>query len=325
MAVRSQWLSAWLALSFLGPALLAQEGYPLSVPTPKGSPAPGHHKYQVTARDDLKLQVHEWAPPKPAADNPVVVFIHGIGMHGEPYGSIASGFTSRGLVLVAPDLRGHGRSEGKREALSAPQVLRADLGAVIGEVNRRYPGAPVVLAGESMGGLLATDYAWRGERRVAGLALLAPAFAIKPPPLDPGDLLTPGFVSLVSDLRLKPSTSEESGFIKARRADGLALRKVSLTSYLAVLGMLQAEVALAAKEIKRPVLVCVAGKDQIVDSAATKRIFENMAAPERPKTWRQWDNAFHTLCWDPATPELIDVVAQWVLECGRDKPPQAKD
>jgi uncharacterized protein (TIGR03067 family) len=162
-----------------------------------------------------------------------------------------------------------------------------------------------------MGGLLAADYAWRGERQVAGLVLLAPAFAIKPPPLDPADLLTPGFVSLISDLRLKPSTSEGSGFIKARRADTLALGKVSITSYLAVLGILQAEVALAAKEIKQPVLVCAAGKDQIVDSAATKRFYEGMAAPERQKTWRQWDQGFHTLCWDPVTPQLIDGVAQW--------------
>ena len=226
--MRSLCLSAFLAIPLLGPGLAAQEGYPLSIPTPKGSSAPKYQQYRVLARDDLKLNVHEWAPSKPATDTPVVVFIHGIGMHGEPYASIASGFTTRGLLLVVPDVRGHGCSEGKREELAPPHMLRADLGAVIGHVNKRYPGAPIVLAGESMGGLLAADYAWRGERRVEGLVLLAPAFSIKPPPLDPGDLLTPGFVSLISDLRLKPSTSEGSGFIKARRADALALRADAL-------------------------------------------------------------------------------------------------
>jgi alpha-beta hydrolase superfamily lysophospholipase len=176
-----------------------------------------------------------------------------------------------------------------------------------------------------MGGLLAADYAWRGERRVAGLVLLAPAFAIKPAPLDPGDLLTPGFVSITSDLRLKPSTFEGSGFIKARRADALALRKVSVTSYLAVLGTLQAEVAFAARDIKKPVLICVAGKDQIVDSAMTKQVYDRMGVPRQQKTWRQWDDACHTLCWDPVTPQLIEEVARWALACCAEKAPKSKD
>ena len=308
------WLGACLALTLCGPAVAAQERYPLSIPTPKGSSAPTYQQYSVLARDDLKLNVHEWAPTKRVAGKPVILFIHGIGMHGEPYASIAGGFTARGLVLVVPDLRGHGRSEGKREELAAPQVLRADLGAVIGHVNRRYPDASIVLAGESMGGLLAADYAWRGERRVAGLALLAPAFFIKPSPPELGDLLIPGFISLDSEVRLKSSTSEQSGFIKARRADSLALHKVSIKSYLAVLGLLQTEVALAVTEIKQPVLVCVAGKDQIVDSVATKRFYDNIATPKLEKTWRQWDDAFHTVCWDPATPEWVPELVRWMLK-----------
>src|SRR5262245_11839493 len=114
---------------------------------------------KVSARDGTQLRVHEWAPPEPQKGKPVVLFIHGIGMHGKPYGSIAAGFTSKGLTFVVPDLRGHGLSKGTRGELAEPYVLRADLGAVIGLVHKHHPGAPVVLAGESMGGLLAADYA----------------------------------------------------------------------------------------------------------------------------------------------------------------------
>src|SRR5262245_20872189 len=98
--MRSWWLIACAALARCGPTLAAQEGYPLSVPTPKGAPAPAYQQTKVLARDDLKLHIHEWAPRKPAADKPVVVFLHGIGMHGEPYASIANGFTTSGLVFV---------------------------------------------------------------------------------------------------------------------------------------------------------------------------------------------------------------------------------
>jgi acylglycerol lipase len=310
--MRWSWLSVWLAIPVCATIVGAQETYPLSIPTPKDSPAPLYSQHTVLARDDAKLVVHEWVAPKPAVHKTVILFIHGIGMHGAPYASIAAGFTSHGLTFVVPDLRGHGRSEGKREELAAPHVLRADLAAVMTLMNERHPGASIVLAGESMGGLLAADYAWRGERRVAGLALLAPAFLIKPLLPDLGDLLHPGFISLDSEQRLKPSTAD-NGFIKARRADRLALPKVSLTSYLATLGILQAQWPLAATEIKLPILVCVGGKDQIVDSSATRRVFERIASAKQDKTWRQWDDACHTLCWDPVTPQLVEEVAQWAL------------
>jgi lysophospholipase len=235
-------------------------------------------------------------------------------MHGEPYGSIAAGFTSRGLVLVVPDLRGHGRSEGKRGELAEPHILRADLGAVIDVVRQRYPGAPVVLAGESMGGLLAADYAWRGEQRLAGLALLAPAFALSGDQFKPGALVKDLFgtrVSLEDGGKLADST-REPGFIKARKADALAIHEVERT-YLGVLWRLQVEVPLAAPEVKLPLFVAVAEKDRVIDNGAAKTFHDRAGTPKEKKTWRKWDRACHTLCWDPVTPELIEELAKWVL------------
>jgi alpha-beta hydrolase superfamily lysophospholipase len=290
--------------------------YPLSVPTPKGSPAPVYRRLEVRARDGTELVVHEWAPPTIPAGRPVVLFLHGIGMHGEPYGAVAAGFSARGLVFVVPDLRGHGRSGGERGELAPPHVLRADLGAVIGLIQRRHPDAPVVLAGESMGGLLAADYAWRGERPLAGLALLAPAFAVHPSQVklrELGAVLGSGGVSLDADDKLKASTRDE-GFIRALQADELALHRVS-SSYLAALAALQLEWPRAAAEVRLPLFVGVAGRERIVDPHAARRVFDRAATPQGEKTWREWDEARHTLCWDPLTPRVVDEVAGWALGC----------
>jgi alpha-beta hydrolase superfamily lysophospholipase len=279
-AVSRSWLLACLAVILHRTDVCAQLPYPVSVPTPSGSPAPVYQRHTVAARDGIKLAVHEWRPAEAADHAPAVMFVHGIGMHGEPYSSVAVGLTARGLTFVVPDLRGHGRSEGKRSELVPPHVLRADLGAVIGWVEKRHPGAPIVLAGESMGGLLAVDYAWRGERPVPGAALLAPAFAVHPAQVvapEPADLLTPGMVSLDAEARLRAST-REPGFIKARRSDPLALHKVS-ASYLATIAALQVEWALAGSEIKSPVLVCVGGQERIVYPVATRRVFDRLGTP----------------------------------------------
>src|SRR5436189_56952 len=132
VTVRWLWLLSSLSIFLHRTDVGAQGLYPLSIPAPAGSPAPIYQQHSVPARDGARLIVHEWRATRDVGDKPVVLFIHGIGMHGEPYSSIASGLTQRGLTFIVPDLRGHGRSEGKRGQLAPPHVLRADLGAVIG-------------------------------------------------------------------------------------------------------------------------------------------------------------------------------------------------
>lgn len=292
-----------------------QGGYPLSVPVRKGMAAPEYGAMEVPARDGKKLVVHEWAPAKRKADTPVVIFLHGIGMHGRPHGAVAPAFSARGIVFIVPDLRGHGYSQGDREVLADPDLLRSDLGEILGQINKRHPQAPLYLAGESMGGLLAAEYAARGERRLDGLILLVPAFAVHPSQIKLdglGKILWEGAVELASEAKLGPSTREPD-FIKARLKDDKALRQVK-NSYLFTLSRLQGQWPKSAEKINVPLFVGVAGKDRIIDGSASKGVFDRAATANHRKTWRQWDEACHTLCWDPLTETIMDEVAKWVLE-----------
>jgi len=141
-------------------------------------------------------------------------------------------------------------------------VLRSDIGAVIGFIDKKYPGAGLVLAGESMGGLIAVDYASWGERPLAGLVLLAPAFAVHPDVLKLKldikkvfDELAHG-VDLTMSERLDPSTRDK-GFIEARRKDKLAYRKVPPTTYLGKILVMQGDLPATVAEIKVPTFVAV--------------------------------------------------------------------
>jgi alpha-beta hydrolase superfamily lysophospholipase len=294
--------------------------YPLSVPVPPGRPAPLYQRYQVAARDGLRLVVHDCAPVKRQADQPIVLFLHGIGMHAVPYAAIAAGFTTQGIVLVAPDLRGHGLSEGTRGVLAPPHVLRADVGAVYESIEKRYPGAPVVLIGDSMGGLLAADYAWRGERRLAGLALLVPAFGVADGLLEKnlfslGEMLTSRRVPLGTPDQIH-SCTRNPAFARARLADPLALNEVSL-SYVMNIARMQRDWPAAAAEVNFPLYVVVAGKDRVVDNKATRKVYDRTATPAPEKIWRSYQDASHTVCWDPDTPAIIGDLARWVLQKAR--------
>ncbi len=193
----------------------------------------------------------------------------------------------------------------------------ADIGAVIDAIGKRCPDAPVVLLGDSMGGVIATDYAWRGEKRLAGLALMVPAFGLsssqwRKPGGDLRKLVTSGRIQLGTEAKMRPSTQSD-GFLKARLADKLALAEVKF-SYLTTIAEMQSEWSHAAAAIKVPLFVCVGGKDQVIDNALVRRFFDRVATPEKDKTWRKAGGAYHTVCWDPATPELIAELVQWVLE-----------
>jgi len=100
------------------------------------------------------------------AAKPVVVFIHGAGMDHTVWPLQARWFAHHGRSVLAVDLPGHGRSEGK--PIGSIEALGAWLGALIAA-----SGAPqAALVGHSMGALAAFEAAAQAPDRVAKLALL---------------------------------------------------------------------------------------------------------------------------------------------------------
>jgi alpha-beta hydrolase superfamily lysophospholipase len=156
------------------------------------------------------------------------------------------------------------------------------------------------------------------------LALLAPAFVVHPSQIpkfpDPRELLNG--VPLNTDDRLKASTREE-GFIKARKEDRLALPKVKTSYLMAILG-LQREWPRAAADLKLPLFIGVAGKDRVVEPKVVKKVYDLAGTPKKDKTWREWDEAYHTLCWDPLTPKVVEEMAKWALALSKSVMPKTK-
>ncbi|WP_307874781.1 alpha/beta fold hydrolase [Frankia nepalensis] len=114
------------------------------------------------------------------ADGPLLVCVHGLGASHTTWWALAPLLTARARVL-ALDLAGFGRTPvGARRADvgSNTRLLAGFLGAVAG-------GAPALLAGNSMGGMISVLQAAADPGSVAGLVLLSPALPI--PRLRPPD------------------------------------------------------------------------------------------------------------------------------------------
>ena len=108
---------------------------------------------------NIKIAGYHYACENP---NHVVVLIHGIGEHAGRFARVADHFNKEGIAVVSMDLRGHGRTEGKRGHCAPRAEVLKDIDALIEYTQKLYPGVPLVMSGHSMGGNITLDYRARG-------------------------------------------------------------------------------------------------------------------------------------------------------------------
>jgi pimeloyl-ACP methyl ester carboxylesterase len=114
------------------------------------------------------------------AEAPVIVGVHGLGGSAVNWSAIAPLLTDR-YRLIAPDLAGHGltRSGGRGADVASNRML---LHRFVESVS----AGPVILMGNSMGGMISLLEASAAPRTVAGLVLVDPALPVVAARPDPG-------------------------------------------------------------------------------------------------------------------------------------------
>ncbi|MDA0813208.1 MAG: alpha/beta fold hydrolase [Verrucomicrobia bacterium] len=91
----------------------------------------------------------------------IAVFVHGLGDHGSRYGRVLERFVQRGVYCIAPDLPGHGRSEGKRGFIPSMDAVHSIIGENLAYLRSLHSDVPAGILGHSMGGFLALDHVSR--------------------------------------------------------------------------------------------------------------------------------------------------------------------
>ncbi|MCQ4637895.1 lysophospholipase [Anaerovorax odorimutans] len=91
-----------------------------------------------------------------------VCIIHGIGEHAGRYDRMAAEMNRAGFSVLSMDLRGHGKSCGKRGHCAPRTEVKSDIDDLLSYAKQAYPNTPIILYGHSMGGNLVLDYRKRG-------------------------------------------------------------------------------------------------------------------------------------------------------------------
>ncbi|MFG1791423.1 alpha/beta fold hydrolase [Nocardia sp. NPDC049149] len=120
------------------------------------------------------LHVYRFGP----ASGPTVLALHGVTGHGKRWEALATKHLPD-VQVIAPDLRGHGRSS------SLPPWTFETIVDDLVEVLAAHTTDPVTVVGHSFGGASALHLAHRRPDLVRQLVLLDPAIAVEPDRLGP--------------------------------------------------------------------------------------------------------------------------------------------
>lgn len=103
---------------------------------------------------------------------PLVVFLHGAGLDHTVWALLARWFAHRGSSVLAPDMPGHGRSDG--EPLGSIAAMADWTMALIEAAG----GSKATIIGHSMGSLVALETTVRHPKKVHAIGLIATAAAM---------------------------------------------------------------------------------------------------------------------------------------------------
>lgn len=242
-----------------------------------------------------------------------VVVTHGLGEHARRYEHVAQRLGASGFRVHAYDLRGHGRSTGRRGDAPDYGTLLGDLETVCAEVRQRSR-RPLFLLGHSLGGQITLQYLLAGKGGCRGAVIGSPwlrlAFAPAAWQLALARLAmqiwpqwpqrTPGGMELLSrDLAHLASLAQPE----------LRHNLISSRLFFAVETAGQ-EVLARAGEIRTPMLLLHGGDDKVTSLEATREFFA--AAGATDKTLKVYPEARHETHNDFGRERVLEDVVAWM-------------
>lgn len=218
-----------------------------------------------------------------------LVVTHGISEHSESYAKTAENFCHLGWNVIAWDLRGHGRSEGKRGHVGAFTDYSRDLAQFLRHLKRGgHLEKPFALVGHSMGGLVTLRYLIDDKLDAplpGAVALSSPllgvALAVPPVKDFAARMLRKTWPSLTLTNEIRnEDLVRDSEWLKGYEKDALRHDKISPSLYFGMFETID-EVKRAGAKIKLPILVQAAGQEKIVSLPAIKDFFPEIGSANK--------------------------------------------
>lgn len=277
------------------------------------------------APDGTRLPLRRWLPQ--GGVKAVVLALHGFGDYSRAFAEPATLWARQGIATYAYDQRGFGAAP-ERGRWVGDGRLALDAVVATRILRRTYPGVPLYLLGESMGGAVAVLAATgalppRGETMpvadVDGLVLSAPAVwgretmdLLPKAALFVAARLFPTMVLTGSGLRIK--ASDNLPMLRALARDPLVMKGARVDTIYGLVDLMD-DALDAAPRLRLPTLLMYGAHDEVVPRAAltdfTAHLPRDAGRRDRLAYYR---HGYHLLLRDLDGADVARDVATWILD-----------
>lgn len=268
---------------------------------------------QWHSKDDLKLFAIKYNVENPTA---IVCLVHGMGEHCERYHHLAAFFAKNNIATIMYDLRGHGKSEGKKGHTPSYAMLMYDVKKLLEERNKHYDSnIPTFLYGHSFGGNIVSNYILAYQPKITAAIITSSLFkvAFEPPKWKTtlGKMMNKIYGAYTEKSELDANhisriKEEVDKYIK----DPLVHDFVSARMYVDLTDAGNWAVKNAGK-LEIPTLVMHGKQDKITDYKSSITFAENAG---KLATLKLWEDGFHELQNDIGQDQVFNFTLAWMNE-----------
>ena len=287
---------------------------PTVVPAGDAVRAPTLTRDRYVAADGTALPVAVW-PAENGPPKAVILGLHGFGDYRKAWEDPAEIWAKDGITTYSYDQRGFGASP-TRGRWPGTEALVDDAKAMAALLRAKYPGVPLYLAGESMGGAVALVAADQGAQ-VDGLILSATALRSRE---TFGPVASAGLWFFAHTIPWMPSgptsidymPTDNPKTMEKLRKDPLMLRQVRLDMGYGLVDLMD-DARASAERVRLPYLMLHGLGDRIVPQEPVKAAIEVMP-PRVDSKLAFYKRGYHLLLRDKEGRTVATDVAAWISD-----------
>lgn len=268
-------------------------------------------------RDGFSLPLRNYLPKGLEAKAPkaVILALHGFNDYSFAFEDAGTYLAKHGVATYAYDQRSFGAGP-HRGIWPGSEALMDDLADALALLAARYPGRPLYVLGESMGGAVALGAASRYDLPVKGLILSAPAvWARRTMPFYQRWALAIA-VRLFSGMNvtgkgLKIQASDNIEMLIALGKDPLFIKKTRIDSIQGLVDLMSQGLDSGA-QLEIPALLLYGAKDEVIPWEPTAQLWSDLPDRGGSQKAAYYEAGWHLLLRDLQARVVLDDILAWI-------------
>ena len=271
-----------------------------------------HTEGKFTGRNNLNLYYQSWLPDGvPIA---VLVVVHGLAEHSGRYSNVVNYLVPKGYAIYSFDLRGHGKSEGKRGYVERFSYYADDLKTYCDMVRQQNKSAKIFLVGHSIGSTISTAYAINHQKELNGLIFSGTVLKAGASVTKLSILMAKVLSFLMPKVGVSSidasTISRDKTVVEAYVNDPLVYRgKISARLGVELLNTME-NLPSRITELSLPILIMHGSADRLSDPASSKLLFEHVSSKD--KTLKVYEGFYHEIFNEPQGQQVFADVENWL-------------